>query len=589
MFLTPPEDVGIPCQQEEFDLNLLAEKLENGQDSSEHQMEELEKIPLIRKIAAPADIMELEEIEDKIHQSCKLWKLYAETSVKLERKSNLSQQDAVTACKVYGFYISDLLQQVDKVMKLFAMEKELRIIKNKGQLPVPTITPQGTKIKNTKDIDKVLEEVDEEVVEMIAAVRESDLNYKKEKAEAKNKEQQVRLTRQTNRPDFNFLMVNSSTPIRNTNTAPQTRTNNHQQRETAVHFDPNPVCHLYPTTDPTNHNDRYKPPANDSIIQGADSAPGGQFVTNTTNVTGCNEPWRYNNGTNTAARTNYQTRTTRPSSRNMFHNNSPNSSDNRNSPTCFRCGEQGHMRLECRTERVYCTHCRSPNHDTKTCRKHNNTPSPTSSHILTGYHPTATPSPLLGAATTTGTHSQQTGTNTHRILFHNYLDTHQPRTGTTTIHTPFNGASPAPSANMTEALTQIITQVANNNKKDGLSKQMMKNIKIFNGTNKAECITWLSQIEAAARFSNSSFRELICQSMAPSVLHILSELSALATDQDIKDVILANYSDIPSTTEAAARLQGMQISPTEPLVTFNSRYEAIDRVAFSLSPSEQYT
>ena len=41
-------------------------------------------------------------------------------------------------------------------------------------------------------------------------------------------------------------------------------------------------------------------------------------------------------------------------------------------------------------------------------------------------------------------------------------------------------------------------------------------------------------------------------------------------------------------TEAAARLQGMQISPTEHLVSFNSRYKAIHRVAFSLSPSEQY-
>ena len=71
-FLIPSEDIGIPCQQEEFDLNLMAEKLENGQDSSEHRMEELERIPLIRKIAAPADVMELDEIEDKIHQYCKL-------------------------------------------------------------------------------------------------------------------------------------------------------------------------------------------------------------------------------------------------------------------------------------------------------------------------------------------------------------------------------------------------------------------------------------------------------------------------------------------------------------------------------------
>ena len=72
------------------------------------------------------------------------------------------------------------------------------------------------------------------------------------------------------------------------------------------------------------------------------------------------------------------------------------------------------------------------------------------------------------------------------------------------------------------------------------------------------------------------------------MLHILSELPAVASDEDIKNAILTNYSDIPSTTEAATRLQSMQTSPTEPLVTFNHRYEAIHRVAFSLSPSKQY-
>ena len=39
--------------------------------------------------------------------------------------------------------------------------------------------------------------------------------------------------------------------------------------------------------------------------------------------------------------------------------------------------------------------------------------------------------------------------------------------------------------------------------------------------------------------------------MAPSMLHILSELSIVASDKDIKNAILTNYSDIPSTTEAA--------------------------------------
>ena len=71
--------------------------------------------------------------------------LYTETSVKLKRKSKMSWENAVTACKVYGLYISDILQKVDEVMKLFGMEKELRIIKKRGHFPVPQITPQGTK------------------------------------------------------------------------------------------------------------------------------------------------------------------------------------------------------------------------------------------------------------------------------------------------------------------------------------------------------------------------------------------------------------------------------------------------------------
>ena len=100
--------------------------------------------------------------------------------------------------------------------------------------------------------------------------------------------------------------------------------------------------------------------------------------------------------------------------------------------------------------------------------------------------------------------SHQTDTHKNGPLFQNFFENNQPRTSTI-IHTPFNGTSPAPSANVMEGLIQIITQVTNSNKRDEASKQMMKNIKIFDGINKAECITWLSQVEAAARFTNTPF------------------------------------------------------------------------------------
>ena len=108
-YLNPPEDIGVPCQQEQFDLDLLAKKLQNDIDTSELRVEELERISLVKKVAAPADIMDLEEVEYKIHQYLQLWKLYAEISVELKRKSKLSRESAVTACKVYRSYISDIL------------------------------------------------------------------------------------------------------------------------------------------------------------------------------------------------------------------------------------------------------------------------------------------------------------------------------------------------------------------------------------------------------------------------------------------------------------------------------------------------
>ena len=224
-----------------------------------------------------------------------------------------------------------------------------------------------------------------------------------------------------------------------------------------------------------------------------------QFATNATDVAGRNETWRRNNATNTSSNTINHRPTTRPTNRNRLQNdNSPNPPDLRNGPTCFRCREQGHMRAECR-KRVFCNRCRSYNHDTKACRKqHNNIPSPTHSQIATDYHPTVTLPPLMG--TTAATQP----TETHNNPLFNLLDNNQPRTSTL-MHTPHNGTSPTTPANLVEGITQIMNRVTSDNKRDDTSKKMMKNIKIFDGSNKAECITWLSQVEAAAKFTNTPF------------------------------------------------------------------------------------
>ena len=486
-YLDPPEDIGIKCQKETFDLEFLRDTLRGEQDTSTIQEERLERIPSVKKLVGPADVMPREEAEYKVCQYCHLWTMYADSSVELKKKSELSQESAVAACKMYIPYISDIVRQIKEVVKIFAMEKELRLIKNRSHFPVPQLAQEECKIETIQDKEVLLTEIDEIVV--LNAIKESEENYKREQEQARIRDEQLRSARQTSRSDINlYPTLANSTPIRNSNT---------RSDQPGVHFNANPVHHIYATT--SDGGDQYEPPENDSILQGATSSPVDQLTTNATDIAGRNEPWRRNNTTGTSSNTINHRAATRSTGRNGLQNdNSPNPPDLRNGPTCFRCREQGHMRAESR-ERVFCNHCRSYNHNTKACRKqHNNIPSPTHSQIARGYHPTATPPPLMGTTAAT----QPTGTHNNPLF--NLLDNNQPRTSTI-MHTPHNGTSLATPADLVEGITQIMNQVTSNNKRDDASKKMMKNIKIFDGSNKAECITWLSQVEAAAKFTNTPF------------------------------------------------------------------------------------
>ena len=107
------------------------------------------------------------------------WTMYADSSVELKKKSELSQESAVAACNMYVPYISDIVRQIEGVVKIFAMEKELRSIKNRGYFPVPQLAPEKCKIETIQDKDALLSEIDETGVEMLKAIKESEEKYKK--------------------------------------------------------------------------------------------------------------------------------------------------------------------------------------------------------------------------------------------------------------------------------------------------------------------------------------------------------------------------------------------------------------------------
>ena len=115
---------------------------------------------------------------------------------------------------------------------------------------------------------------------MLNAVKQSEENYEREQEQARIRDEQLRLARQTNRSDFNFATLANSTPI---------RSNNIRTDPPGVHFNTNPVCHVYSTTSMTSRDNRYEPPVNDSILQGASSTLTGQFKTNATDTTDRND------------------------------------------------------------------------------------------------------------------------------------------------------------------------------------------------------------------------------------------------------------------------------------------------------------
>ena len=313
-YLSPPENIGISCQKDPFDLEFIRNMLLEEQDISMAQEESLERIPNIKKLAGPADTMSLEETEQKIRQFCHLWKLYADTSVELKKKSELSQDSAVAACRVYVPYMSDITRQLEEVRKIFAIEKEVRTIKNRGYFPVPHINPQEEKIEMAKDKDKILERIDELAMAMIQAARQSEENLAREQEQARARDEHLRSVRQTDRSGLNFFAQANSTPVRNKNQ----RTDNQ-----GVHFKTNPTRHVYSTT--SDDNDLYKPPENDSIIQTASPLQPEQPTTNTAKPMSRNTMWPHNNNASTMVGTH---RTTNVSG-----------TDNRSGPICFRCGE----------------------------------------------------------------------------------------------------------------------------------------------------------------------------------------------------------------------------------------------------------
>ena len=320
-YLSPPENIGISCQKGPLRPRIPTQ---HATGRTGHQHGTRRESGKNSKHQKTGRTSRHDELGGNRTENASVLSLVATvcSSVELKKKSELSQDSAVAACRVYVPCMSDITRQLEEVRKIFAIEKEVRTIKKRGYFPVPHINPQEEKIKTAKDKDRILERIDEIATAMIQAARQSEENLAREQEQARARDEHLRSVRQTDRSGLNLFAQANSTPVRNDNP----RTDNQ-----GVHFKTNPTRHVYSTT--SDVDDPYEPPENDSIIRTASLLQTDQPATSTTKPINRNTTWRHNNNTGTTVGTH----------RTM----SVMGADNRSGPICFRCGERGHLRFNC--------------------------------------------------------------------------------------------------------------------------------------------------------------------------------------------------------------------------------------------------
>ena len=76
-----------------------------------------------------------------------------------------------------------------------------------------------------------------------------------------------------------------------------------------------------------------------------------------------------------------------------------------------------------------------------------------------------------------------------------------------------------------------------------LDKQFDK-IKIFDGSNPAECHLWLEEVHALCLQTGRPFQEMLQLCTGQAVRDFISDMSPDATDDQMKNDLIAGYSDL---------------------------------------------
>ena len=233
--------------------------------------------------------------------------------------------------------------------------------------------------------------------------------------------------------------------------------------------------------------------------------------------------------------------------------------------TCNSCGEKGHMQKNCTKTDLYCNFCHTRTHDTVACKSKPKTSTPLESPSAGNYHPA--PSPR--------SHSTSIPPeDPNKSVIPNHVT--QP--------------SPVPSSYSEDIMKAWITRLDQNQaetreKQD--QKRLLENIEVYDGNDKTQCLPWVNRVHQATSGSSMEFRKALLYKAGPTMFGIIASTPKDIGDLELKQIILQNFSDIATPSDAAQKLRTMQMKTDQPIRAHNYYFTAIHEAAFGIKPEDQ--
>ena len=235
--------------------------------------------------------------------------------------------------------------------------------------------------------------------------------------------------------------------------------------------------------------------------------------------------------------------------------------------TCNICHERGHLQRDCTKSNLYCDFFHTRTHDTAVCRsKPKQTSTPLESPSAGNYHPTQSPA-----------------------QHNNSLQVEDPNKSIVPNHV--TQPSPAPSSYSDELLKAWITRMDQNqaeNREAEYQNRFLDNIEVYDSEDKTKCLPWVNRVQQAATCSTMKFRKALLAKAGPTVFRIVASTPENIEDLELKQVILQNFSDIATRSEAAQKLRTMRMSTEQPFRSYNYYYAAVHEAAFEITPDKQF-